>query len=234
MRLPPQRLHACPRVPTCQRPATATGFQRSEPDSAARLVRGAWHAPSARRPTASGCKRGWPLNNQDRLDRSAAPLNTFLEFGTVACGGRTTPVISLPGSLACCLGAGHDGYAKARGSEVFTVSNLMAMRAIRPALLRRPWRWPAPSCRALPDTSSCSRHRQRYSVSAPRSWRGRCWCRPTEISPAESRRAADPAVFPASSMTEPRHWSAGLPPQRCIRWSTGCQAAELARCFRSW
>ena len=28
-------------------------------------------------------------------------------------------MISLPGSLACCLGAGHGGYAKARGSEVF-------------------------------------------------------------------------------------------------------------------
>jgi len=28
-------------------------------------------------------------------------------------------VISLPGSLACRLGAGHGGYAKARGSEVF-------------------------------------------------------------------------------------------------------------------
>jgi hypothetical protein len=28
-------------------------------------------------------------------------------------------VISLPWSLACRLGAGHGGYAKARGSEVF-------------------------------------------------------------------------------------------------------------------
>src|SRR6267378_637070 len=36
----------------------------------------------------------------------------------------------------------------------------MAMRAIRPALPRRPWRWPVASCRASPDSSSCSRHMQ--------------------------------------------------------------------------
>ena len=123
--------------------------------------------------------------------------------------------------------------AKTRESEV-RVSNLMAMQAIRPALPRRPWHWPVPSCPAWPGSSSCSRHRQTYSVSARPPLSDRCWCRPTELSPAESRRVADSAVFPASSMTEPRHWSAALPAQRCKRWLTGCQAAELARCFRSW
>jgi hypothetical protein len=29
-----------------------------------------------------------PLNSEDRLDRSAAPLNTVLEFGAAACGAR--------------------------------------------------------------------------------------------------------------------------------------------------
>jgi hypothetical protein len=46
-----------------------------------------------------------PLNIENRIEPSARPLNTILEFGAVACraGGRTS-VTSMPWSATRCLG----------------------------------------------------------------------------------------------------------------------------------
>jgi hypothetical protein len=56
------------------------------------------------------------------------------------------------------------------------VSNPMETTETTRRVSRRPpWRWPAPSCRVSPDSSSRSRRMPTCSASASRSLSDRCW-----------------------------------------------------------
>lgn len=105
--------------------------------------------------------------------------------------------------------------------------------AIRPALPQRPWRWPAPSCRASPNSWSRSRRKQTCSALAQPRRSDRCWYRQAARRLAELYRAAGYSEFPASRAAKPRRWSARLLAWSCIRWSASCQPGTRAIWFQS-